>query len=85
VLSIDAKKKELVGNFKNGGREYHKAGSAPKVQDHDFPIKELGKATPYGIYDIFKNEGFVNVGVSNDTAEFAVESIRKWWSMGTTD
>ena len=81
VLSIDAKKKELVGNFKNGGREYHKAGSAAKVLDHDFPIKELGKATPYGIYDIFKNEGFVNVGVSNDTAEFAVESIRKWWSM----
>ena len=79
VLSIDAKKRELVGNFKNGGKEYHKAGSGPRVLDHDFPIKELGKATPYGVYDIFKNEGFINVGVSPDTAEFAVESIRKWW------
>jgi len=81
VLSIDAKKKELVGNYKNDGKEYHKKGNAPQVLDHDFPIKELGKATPYGIYDIFKNEGFVNVGVSSDTAEFAVESIRKWWRM----
>jgi hypothetical protein len=80
VLSIDAKKKENIGNFKNSGREYHKSGNAPKVLDHDFPIKELGKATPYGIYDIFKNEGFVSVGVSKDTAEFAVESIRKWWA-----
>ena len=81
VLSIDAKKKELVGNFKNEGKEYHKTGSAPKVLDHDFPIEELGKATPYGVYDIFKNEGFVNVGLSSDTAEFAVESIRRWWGM----
>ena len=81
VLSIDAKKKELVGNFKNDGKEYHKIGNAPKVLDHDFPIEDLGKATPYGIYDIFKNEGFVNVGVSGNTAEFAVESIRKWWRM----
>jgi transposase len=81
VISIDAKKKELIGNFKNDGKEYHKKGSAPKVFDHDFPIEELGKATPYGVYDIFKNEGFVNVGVSGDTSEFAVESIRKWWSM----
>ena len=78
VLSIDAKKKENVGNFKNNGREYYKKGEARKVLDHDFPIKELGKATPYGIYDIFKNHGFVNVGVSSDTAEFAVESLRKW-------
>jgi hypothetical protein len=81
VISIDAKKKELVGNFKNQGGEYYKAGEAEKVYDHDFPIQELGKATPYGVYDIFKNAGFVNVGVSNDTAEFAVESIRKWWMM----
>jgi len=81
VISIDAKKKELIGNFKNDGKEYHKKGSAPKVLDHDFPIEELGKATPYGVYDIFKNEGFVNVGVSGDTSEFAVESIRKWWKM----
>jgi hypothetical protein len=79
VVSIDAKKKELVGNFKSGGREYGKKGEPIEVLDHDFPIKELGKATPYGIYDIFKNEGFVNVGISADTAEFAVESIRKWW------
>ena len=81
VISIDAKKKELIGNFKNDGKEYHKTGSAPKVLDHDFPIEELGKATPYGVYDIFKNEGFVNVGVSGDTSEFAVESVRKWWRM----
>ena len=81
VLSIDAKKKETIGNFKNGGREYYRSGEAPKVLDHDFPIKELGKATPYGIYDIFKNEGFVSVGISKDTAEFAVESIRKWWGI----
>jgi len=81
VLSIDAKKKEIVGNFKNHGEEYHKKGAAEKVYDHDFPIKELGKATPYGIYDIFKNKGFVSVGISSDTSEFAVESIRKWWRM----
>ena len=81
VISIDAKKKELIGNFKNNGKEYCKRGNAPKVFDHDFPIEELGKATPYGVYDIFKNEGFVNVGVSGDTSEFAVESIRKWWNM----
>jgi len=78
VLSVDAKKKENIGNFKNNGREYHKKDNAPQVLDHDFPIKELGKATPYGIYDIFRNHGFVNVGVSSDTAEFAVESLRKW-------
>ena len=81
VLSVDAKKKENIGNFKNSGAEYHKSGDAPKVLDHDFPIEELGKATPYGIYDIFKNEGFVSVSISKDTAEFAVESIRKWWNI----
>lgn len=81
VLSIDAKKKENIGNFKNNGKEYHKKGSATKVLDHDFPISELGKATPYGVYDIFKNHGFVNVGLSSDTAEFAVESLRKWQSI----
>ena len=81
VLSIDAKKKENIGNFENQGEEYCKKGDAEKVFDHDFPIKELGKATPYGIYDIFKNQGFINVGISSDTAEFAVESIRKWWRM----
>jgi transposase len=79
VISIDAKKKENVGNFKNNGVEYSKKKEPVKVLDHDFPIKELGKATPYGIYDIMKNAGFVNVGISSDTAEFAVQSIRKWW------
>jgi len=79
VISIDTKKKENIGNFKNNGAEYSKNGEPVKVLDHDFPIKELGKATPYGIYDIMKNAGFVNVGISSDTAEFAVMSIRKWW------
>ena len=79
VISIDAKKKENVGNFKNTGAEYSLKREPLKVLDHDFPIKELGKATPYGIYDIMKNAGFVNVGISSDTAEFAVESIKKWW------
>jgi transposase len=79
VISIDAKKKENIGNFKNNGAEYSPKGMPVKVLDHDFPIKELGKAVPYGVYDIMKNAGFVNVGISGDTAEFAVESIRKWW------
>ena len=81
VISIDAKKKENIGNFKNNGSEYSKKHEPVKVLDHDFPIKELGKATPYGIYDIMKNAGFVNVGISSDTAEFAVESIKKWWQI----
>ena len=81
VLSIDAKKKEKIGNFANNGREYHKKGAGPKVLDHDFPISELGNAIPYGVYDIFKNHGFVSVGISADTAEFAVHTIRKWWSL----
>jgi transposase len=80
VISIDAKKKEHIGNFKNNGAEYSKKKEPIKVLDHDFPIKELGKATPYGIYDIMKNAGFVNVGISSDTAEFAVESIKRWWN-----
>jgi len=79
VLSIDAKKKENIGNFKNNGRTYQLHKSPIEVLDHDFPIKELGKATPFGVYNIYKNKGFVNVGLSADTAAFAVESIRKWW------
>jgi hypothetical protein len=79
VISIDAKKKELVGNFKNNGKAYSLKKSPAKVLDHDFPIKELGKVTPYGIYDINQNEGFVNLGISKDTAEFAVHSISRWW------
>jgi transposase len=81
VISVDTKKKELVGNFKNTGAEYHQKKRPAKVLDHDFPIKELGKAAPYGIYDINRNEGFVNLGISHDTAEFAVESILRWWQI----
>lgn len=79
VISVDAKKKELVGNFKNNGREYHPSGEAEEVEVYDF-INENGRATPYGILDIAANEGFVNVGISHDTAEFAVDSIRRWWA-----
>jgi transposase len=83
VISVDTKKKELVGDFKNGGRELRPQGDPEKVRVHDFLDKQLGRATPYGIYDIGRNTGWVNVGVDHDTAEFAVESIRRWWtSMG---
>jgi transposase len=81
VISIDAKKKEKIGNFKNNGSEYQKSKTPVKVLDHDFPIEGKGKATPYGVYDIAKNKGFVNVGISNDTAEFATNSILKWWEL----
>ncbi len=79
VISVDTKKKELVGRYKNGGREWHPQGSAPKVKVHDFIDKELGKAIPYGVYDVTQNYGWVNVGRDHDTAAFAVESIRRWW------
>jgi transposase len=79
VISIDAKKKENIGNLKNNGRTYRRKKDPTKVLDHDFPIKELGKVTPYGVYDIGRNEGFVNLGISADTSEFAVESISRWW------
>ncbi len=79
AISVDTKKKELIGDFKNGGREYHPKGQAPKVRVHDFVDKELGKVAPYGVYDIDVNEGWVSVGVSHDTAAFAVNSIREWW------
>ena len=79
VISVDTKKKELIGNFKNGGAEYKKNKNPTKVFDHDFPLAELGKVAPYGVYDISRNEGFVNLGISRDTAEFAVESILRWW------
>ena len=83
VISVDTKKKELVGNFKNGGRELRPKGDPEEVKVHDFVDDDLGRATPYGIYDIGRNTGWVNVGVDHDTAEFAVESIRRWWkSMG---
>lgn len=79
VISIDTKKKELVGNFKNGGSEWEKKGVPQRVNTYDFMDKDLGKVAPYGIYDMAKNKGWVNVGISSDTAEFAVESIRRWW------
>ncbi|MBI5345851.1 MAG: ISAzo13 family transposase [Chlamydiae bacterium] len=79
VLSIDAKKKELIGNFKNAGQEWRRIGQPQKVKDHDFPVGEMKKVTPYGIYDLTWNTGWVNVGTDHDTAEFAVESLRKWW------
>jgi len=79
VISVDAKKKENVGDFKNGGRELRPKGCPEPVQVHDFPNPELGKAVPYGIYDIAENAGWVNVGISADTAIFSVESIRRWW------
>jgi hypothetical protein len=79
VISVDTKKKENIGNFKNAGQEYRREKDPRKVLDHDFPIKELGKIAPYGVYNVNKNVGFVNVGTSHDTSEFAVESISRWW------
>lgn len=84
VISIDTKKKELVGDFKNQGKEWHPKGSAPKVRTKDFVDKELGKVAPYGVYDIAANDGWVSIGIDHDTAEFAVESIMRWWlNMGS--
>jgi hypothetical protein len=79
VISVDTKKKELVGNFKNAGKELCPEGKPTKVNVHDFINKELGKVSPYGVFDISRNEAWVNVGIDHDTAEFAVESIRRWW------
>ena len=79
VISVDTKKKERVGDFKNGGRELRPKGDPEKVRIYDFEIPELGKVAPYGVYDEARNEGWVNVGTDHDTATFAVESIRKWW------
>jgi Rhodopirellula transposase DDE domain len=79
VVSVDAKKKEQVGPFAQQGREWRPKGDPVRVRDHDFPDEELGKVTPYGIYDIGANAGFVNVGTDHDTAAFAVESLRRWW------
>jgi len=79
VISVDTKKKELVGNFKNSGRRWQKKGKAEIVNIYDFAYLGKGRAIPYGIYELFRNNGFVNVGISHDTSEFAVESIRQWW------
>jgi len=92
VVSVDTKKKELVGDFKNGGREWQPQGQPELVRAYDFVDKELGKGIPYGVYDQTANMGWVSVGVDHDTAEFAVESLRRWWNKmgsqlyaGTTD
>ena len=79
VISVDTKKKELIGDFKNAGREWRPRGEPEQVRVHDFIDTELGKVSPYGVYDITANEGWVSVGIDHDTAEFAVHSIRRWW------
>ncbi len=83
VISVDTKKKELVGEFSNGGREFHPVGEPTRTKTHDFVDKELGRAVPYGVYDLANDEGWVSVGDTADTSSFAVEAIRRWWySMG---
>ena len=79
VVSVDTKKKELVGEFKNAGQEWHPRGEPRKVKVHDFPDPKFGKAIPYGVYDLASNEGWVSVGIDHDTAPFATASIRRWW------
>jgi hypothetical protein len=81
AISVDTKKKELVGDFKNGGREWRPKGAPEEVRVHDFVIPELGRAVPYGVYDIADNVGWVSVGIDHDTAAFAVNAIRKWWKL----
>jgi len=80
AVSVDTKKKELVGDFKNNGREWHPQGLPPAVRVHDFQDKTLGKVIPYGVYDLLNNQGWVSVGVDHDTAQFATHSIRSWWA-----
>jgi len=80
VISVDTKKKELVGEYKNGGREWRPAGEPEKVKVHDFIDRQLGKANPYGVYDLAADTGWVSVGTDHDTAAFAVETIRRWWN-----
>jgi hypothetical protein len=83
AISVDTKKKELIGDFKNSGREWRPRGEPEEVRVHDFLDKRLGKAIPYGVYDLGRNTGWVSVGVDHDTASFAVNTIRRWWkSMG---
>lgn len=79
VISVDTKKKELIGEFKNGGREWRRAGEPDEVKVHDFMEPELGKAIPYGVYDLSENQGWVSVGIDHDTARFATAAIRRWW------
>jgi transposase len=79
VISVDTKKKELIGDFSNGGREWHPCGEPEEVRVHDFLDKKLGKAIPYGVFDVTNNLGWVSVGIDHDTARFAAEAIRRWW------
>jgi hypothetical protein len=79
AISVDTKKRELVGDFKNQGKTWRKKGEAKEVNTYDFLSLAVGVGIPYGAYDIYRNEGFVNVGINRDTSEFAVESIRQWW------
>jgi hypothetical protein len=79
VISVDTKKKELVGNYENAGRQWRRAKAPPRVKVHDFPTPDVPRAYPYGIYDLGRNSGFVNIGTDHDTGEFAVASIRGWW------
>ena len=81
VVSVDTKKKELVGSFKNPGRRWTPKGAPDEVSVHDFPALGTGKAIPYGTYDVARDEAVVNVGITHDTAEFAVDSIRRWWRL----
>ncbi len=78
MISVDTKKKELIGRYKNNGTDYRPQGDPHKVKVHDFPDKELGKGAPYGVYDVTANEGWVSLDITHDTAEFAVQSIRRW-------
>ena len=79
MISVDTKKKELVGEFKNAGREWQPQGQPEETRVHDFLDKDLGKAIPYGVYDLSDNSGWVSVGMDHDTAEFAIDSILSWW------
>ena len=79
VVTVDAKKKELVGDFRNPGREWHRRGKPEEVRAKDFPDKQLGKAIPEGVYDLGRNEGWVSIGIDHGTAEFATASLRRWW------
>jgi hypothetical protein len=81
VISVDTKKKELVGEYANKGREWHPTGTPVEVNGHDFPHPDVPRAIPYGVYDLAANDGFVSVGIDHDTAEFAVNTISVWWDM----
>lgn len=79
VISVDTKKKELIGDFNNAGQEWQSQGTPEEVRAHDFIDPQLGKVAPYGVYEVTANTGWVNVGIDHDTAELAVQSIRRWW------